>query len=324
MVEDRGDFTFRAPSLYGTADDITYAGALSFLRRRYTRDLAGVDVVVSGIPYDLGTSNRPGSRFGPRAIRQASTHIAWGPQWPYDFDPLHRLAVIDWGDHAFDIGYPERMTTSVETSTLGFFKAGCFPMTMGGDHFVTYPLLRAAAKHHGEGLSLIHFDAHTDTSRTDNLNHGSMFYHGTKEGLIDPARSIHMGIRMHVSYDDGFNVIDGWQMQQRSVDDIGAQIRDVVGDNKAYVTFDIDFLDPAYAPGTGTPVVGGPTTTVALDVLRHLQGLDLIGMDLVEVAPEYDVGECTSLAGASILYQMLHVLAQDRPVMIEPDGEGGG
>ena len=110
-------------------------------------------------------------------------------------------------------------------------------------------------------------------------------------------------------------------MQRRSVDDIGAQIRDVVGDNKAYVTFDIDFLDPAYAPGTGTPVVGGPNTTLALDVLRQLQGLDLIGMDLVEVAPEYDVGEVTSLAGASIMYQMLHVLAVDRPVMIEVDDD---
>ena len=186
MATDRGDFTFRSPSLYGTADDITYGGALSYLRRRYTRDLTGVDVVVSGIPYDLGTTNRPGTRFGPRAIRQASTHIAWGPQWPYDFDPLHRLAVIDWGDHAFDVGYPERMTASVEESTLGFLEAGCFPMTMGGDHFVTYPLLRAAAQHHGGELSLIHFDAHTDTSRSENLNHGTMFHHAAQEGLDRP------------------------------------------------------------------------------------------------------------------------------------------
>jgi len=312
MTKRKGDFTFTSPSLYGTATDDTYSGALSYLRRRYTRDLQSVDVVVSGIAYDLGTSNRPGARFGPRAIRQASSHIAWGPQWPYDFDPLHRLAVIDWGDHAFDFGYPERMVEAVEANVIGFLQAGCFPMTMGGDHFVTYPLLRAAAKHHGGGLSLIHFDAHHDTTPSKNLNHGTMFYHAVKEGLIDPARSLHMGVRMYVDEDDGFHVIDGWQIQRMSPADVGRRIHDVVGDNKAYVTFDIDFLDPAFAPGTGTPIVGGPTTTLALDVLRQLSGLNLVGMDLVEVAPDYDVGEVTSLAGASLMYQVLHVLAEGR------------
>ena len=140
-----GDHGFAAPGLYGTADDNTYSGALSFLRRRYTRDLAGVDVVVSGIAYDLGTSNRAGSRFGPRGLRQASSHIAWGPQWPFDFDPTHRLAIVDWGDHNFAIGYTDAMMAAVEANVGGFLKAGCFPMTMGGDHFVTLPLLRAVA-----------------------------------------------------------------------------------------------------------------------------------------------------------------------------------
>ncbi len=315
MAQQGGDFAFTSDSLYGTSEDNTYSGALSFMRRRYTRDLSGVDAVVSGIPYDLGTSNRAGTRFGPRAIRQASSHIAWGPQWPYDFDPFHRLAVTDWGDHSFNIGYTDRMLEAVETNTLEMFQSGCFPMTMGGDHFVTLPLLRAAAKHHGGALSLIHFDAHTDTSRSDNLNHGTMFWHAMQEGLIDPARSIHIGIRMFVSWDDGFTKISGWDAQRITADAIGERIHNVVGDNKAYVTFDIDFLDPAYAPGTGTPVVGGPTTMQAMDILMRLKGLNLIGMDLVEVAPEHDNGEVTALAGASLMYQVLHVLAQDRPAV---------
>jgi agmatinase len=319
MAQGNGDFAFTSDSLYGTSEDNTYSGALSFMRRRYTRDLTGVDVAVSGIPYDLGTSNRAGTRFGPRAIRQASSHIAWGPQWPYDFDPFHRLAVTDWGDHSFSVGYTDRMLESVEANTLEMFEAGCFPMTMGGDHFVTLPLLRAAAKHHGGGLSLIHFDAHTDTTRSENLNHGTMFWHAMQEGLIDAKRSIHMGIRMFVDWDDGFTKIGGWDAQRLSPDAIGERIHEVVGDNKAYVTFDIDFLDPSYAPGTGTPVVGGPTTMQAMDILMRLKGLNLIGMDLVEVAPEHDNGEVTALAGASLMYQVLHVLAEDRPDMIKAD-----
>ena len=146
-----------------------------------------------------------------------------------------------------------------------------------------------------------------------------MFWHAMQEGLIDPKRSIHMGIRMFVDWDDGFAKIGGWDAQRLSPDAIGERIHDVVGDNKAYVTFDIDFLDPAYAPGTGTPVVGGPTTMQAMDILMRLKGLNLVGMDLVEVAPEHDNGEVTALAGASLMYQMLHVLAESRPNVIEAD-----
>lgn len=312
-----GDHAFASPSLYGTADDNTYSGALSFLRRRYSRDLAGVDVVVSGICYDLGTSNRPGSRFGPRALRQASSHIAWGSQWPFDFDPTHRLAIVDWGDHGFAIGYPEAMMEAVEANTAAFLGAGCFPMTMGGDHFVTLPLLRAMARHHGDGLSLVHFDAHHDTTRTDRLNHGSMFFHAMNEGLIDPERSIHVGVRMHNDWNDGFHVIDGRQVQAMAPEAVAGRILEIAGDNRAYLSFDIDCLDPAFAPGTGTPIVGGPSTTTALEVLGLLGALDLVGMDLVEVAPDYDVGEITALAGASVMYQVLHLLARDRPVVTQ-------
>lgn len=312
-----GDHAFTARGLHGTGDDSTYAGALSFLRRRYTRDLAGVDVVISGVPYDLGTTNRPGSRFGPRALRQASSHIAWGPQWPFDFDPTHRLAIVDWGDHAFPVGYPEDMAAAVEANTLGFLRAGCLPMTMGGDHFVTLPLLRAMATHHGGGLSLVHFDAHHDTTRTDRLNHGSMFFHAMNEGLIDPARSIHVGVRMFNDWDDGFHVIDGRLVQRLAPEEVALRVLEVTGGNRAYLSFDIDCLDPSCAPGTGTPIVGGPTTTTALDILERLGDLKLVGMDLVEVAPDYDVAEITALAGASIMYQVLHLLARGRAPIVK-------
>jgi agmatinase len=309
-----GDHAFTAPTLYGTTDDNIYSGALSFLRRRFTRDLAGVDVVISGIAYDLGTSNRPGSRFGPRGLRQASSHNAWGPQWPFDFDPTHRLAIVDWGDHNFRIGTTDSMAAAVEANTASFLGAGCFPMTMGGDHFVTLPLLRAVAKHHGAGLSLVHFDAHHDTGKSERLNHGTMFWHAMKEGLIDPARSIHIGVRMHNDWDDGFHVIDGRQAQKLAPEAIAERIIEVTGGNRTYLSFDIDFLDPSCAPGTGTPIVGGPNTTTALEILGLLGRLKLVGMDLVEVAPDYDVGEITALAGASIMYQVLHLLALEKPV----------
>jgi agmatinase len=304
------DHAFKAPTLY----DNTYSGVLSFLSRRFTRDLAGVDVVISGIAYDLGTSNRPGSRFGPRSLRLASDLLETGPQWPFDFNPTQRLAIVDWGDHKFQIHTTTSMLAAVEANTVGFLEAGCFPMTMGGDHFVTLPLLRAMAKHHGAGLSLVHFDAHHDTDKSEGLNHGTVFWHAMREGLIDPARSIHIGIRVYKGWDDGFRVIDSRQTQRMAPEAIAERILEVTGGNRTYLSFDIDFLDPCCAPGTGTPVVGGPSTTTALEILGHLGRLKLVGMDLVEVAPDYDVSQITAVAGASIMYQVLHLLALDRPV----------
>jgi agmatinase len=307
-----GDHAFTASTLYG--NDNIYPGALSFLDRRFTRDLAGVDVVISGIAYDLGVSNRPGSRFGPRGLRQASSHIDLGPQWPFDFDPTHRLAMVDWGDHKYKSGITESMIAAVEANTAGFLEAGCFPMTMGGDHLVALPLLRAVAKHHGAGLSLVHFDAHHDTEKGERLTHGTVFWHAMQEGLIDPARSIHIGVRTHNAWDDGFRVIDARQTQKLAPEAIAERILEVTGGNRTYLSFDIDFLDPSCAPGTGTPIVGGPNTTTALEILGLLGGLKLVGMDLVEVAPDYDVGEITALAGASIMYQVVHLLALEKPV----------
>ena len=308
MTDVPGDHAFTARSLYGSVPQPSYAGALSFMRRRYTRELDGVDVAVCGVPFDLATSNRPGARFGPRGIRAASSQISWGEVWPWGFDPFDRLAVIDYGDIHFDFGYTDRMLAAVEANATTILEAGASLLTLGGDHFITLPLLRAHAKAHGK-LSLVHFDAHSDTWREEVYNHGTMFFHAIEEGLIDPDRSVHVGIRTHNSETHGFTVLDAPGVLRNGVEATNAEIARVVGGNKAYLTFDIDCLDPCFAPGTGTPVVGGLSTREALEILRGLADIDLIAMDIVEVAPAYDVGDITSLAGATLGLEYLCLLA---------------
>ena len=161
-VPMQNDQALTRDSLYGTAAESTYAGITSFMRRRYSRDLRGVDVAVSGVPFDTATSNRPGARFGPRGIRAASTGIAWERHWPWTFDPFDHLAVIDYGDCDFDYGSPHSVPESIEAHAEHILNAGCAMLTFGGDHFISYPLLKAHARKHG-ALSLIHFDAHSDT-----------------------------------------------------------------------------------------------------------------------------------------------------------------
>ena len=290
-----------------------YSGALSFMRRRYSKDYreASVDVVVSGIPFDLGTSNRPGTRFGPRGIREASAQLAFGdPHWPWRLDTFALLNVIDWGDVSFEYGNPQEMLDRVEAHAGEVLGAGKSLLSLGGDHFVTLPLLRAHARQLGE-LALIHFDAHTDTYEdTGRFDHGNMFRHAVREGLIDPDHSVQIGIRTNYTREGHrFTVLDGDWVQNHPLQDAVARIRETVGDRRAYLTFDIDCLDPCYAPGTGTPVCGGLTSNQALQILRGLVDVDLVGMDLVEVAPVYDVGQITALAGAHIAMEYLSVRA---------------
>ncbi len=290
-----------------------YSGALSFMRRRYTKDFRSdaVDVVVSGVPFDLGTTNRPGSRFGPRGIRQASAQLAWGaPHWPWDFDPFAILGVIDWGDVPCLPSKPAEMVAAVETHAAAVLEAGKSLLTFGGDHLIALPMLRAHAKHFGP-ISLIHFDAHTDTEDDpDMFDHGGMFHDAVEEGLIDPNRSVQVGIRTYYDPEGHrFRVLDGDWVQNHSLRAAIDAISETVGDHRAYLSFDIDCLDPSCAPGTGTPVCGGLTTNQALQILRGLVDVDLVGMDLVEVAPHYDVAEITSLAAAHIAMEYLCVRA---------------
>ena len=291
-----------------------YAGELSFGRRRYTRDLDGVDIAVVGIPFDAGTVNRPGARFGPRAIREQTSLVGCYPWaiYPWDFNAFDRCEVIDYSDIASVAGYPDRMVAAVQHAVGEILDAGVSVLSLGGDHMVAYPLLQAHAAKHGP-LALIHFDAHSDTwGMGDDLNHGTWGYLAAREGLVDPAHSIQLGMRSPNPETLGFTIIDANPLLATPIDETATRIREVVGDRPAYITFDIDFLDPAFAPGTGTPVCGGPTTQQARALLHALAGMNIVGADLVEVAPPYDPAGVTALAGATLAYDLLSLLALGR------------
>jgi len=305
------DHAINRQSLYGTVAEPTYAGALSFMRRKYTRDLDGVDLVVSGVPLDTATTNRPGARFGPRAIRAASSIMAWERPYGMPFDPFDKLAVVDYGDCLFDFGRPETIPAAIEAHAYGILQNGVALLTLGGDHFVSYPLLKAHARQYGAPLSLLHFDAHSDTwpDESGRVDHGTMFRHAANDGTVDPARSVQIGLRTTNDDTMGFNVVDAPWLHANGIDAVAGRAREVLSDRPVYLTFDIDCLDPAFAPGTGTPVCGGLSTYQAAAILRKLAGINIIGMDIVEVAPAYDVGEITALAGASLAMEMICLYA---------------
>ena len=308
------DQAFTRTSPYGTHAEPTYSGALSFLRRRYTKDLTGVDVAVVGVPFDLATTNRPGTRLGPRAIRSASASLAWCAPYTWDFDPCERLNVIDWGDTHFDHGRPERVPDALRETFRTFASAGVAALALGGDHFISYPILQALHEAHGP-LALIHFDAHSDTweDHDERVDHGTMFWHAARTGIVDVAHSIQIGMRTLNPEDHGYRVLDARWLHAHGADACIAAIHERVGERKCYVSFDIDFLDPAFAPGTGTPVVGGFSTHDALRLIRGLAGLNIVGMDVVEVSPPYDHSELTALAGASIAQELLAAYASRFP-----------
>jgi len=305
------DLALTRESLYGTVSEPTYSGALSFMRRKYSRDLSSADVAVTGLPLDTATSNRPGARFGPRAIRAASTILAWERPYGMEFDPFDRLAVVDHGDCIFDYGRPASIPEAIEAHVASILDANCAVLSLGGDHFVSYPVLKAHARKHGAPLSLLHFDAHTDTWADDHerLDHGTMFYQAAKRGIIDPATSVQVGIRTTNHDTLGFEVIDGPRVHTIGTAGVIEAVRKRIGDRPVYVTFDIDCLDPAFAPGTGTPVCGGLSTHQALTILRGLAGINIVGMDVVEVAPAYDSAEITAIAAAHIAMEMLYLYA---------------
>ncbi|GAK86397.1 agmatinase [Vibrio ponticus] len=249
--------------------------------------------------------------MGPDAIRRASVNLAWeGKKFPWDFNVFDRAKVIDAGDLVFDCGDAEDFTYRLEKAACEILKNGKTLMALGGDHFITLPILRAYAKHHGE-MALIHFDAHTDTYANGSAyDHGTMFYHAPNEGLISPKHSVQIGIRTeYEKQDHGFNVINAMQANDMSADEIVEQVRGIVGDKPVYVTFDIDCLDPAFAPGTGTPVCGGLNSDKVLKILRGFAGMNVVGMDVVEVSPAYDHADMTALAGATIALELLYVWA---------------
>lgn len=288
----------------------TYAGIPTFLRRPLASDFSQADVAVMGVPFDLATTHRSGTRLGPRAIRAASLMLAWCPPYAWDFDPLERLRVVDGGDVHFDPGRPHEAPAAIRAAFAPLAERGVLPLALGGDHFISYPILQALHAVHGP-LALVHFDAHSDTWRDEDgrIDHGTMFFHAAAQGLVDPARSIQLGMRTHNAENHGYRVMDARELHAIGVDAAVAAIHARVGRHPCYVTFDVDFLDPAFAPGTGTPVVGGFSTHEALRLVRGLAGLRVVGMDVVEVSPPYDHAEITALAAASVAQELLAVAA---------------
>lgn len=311
MDKHDSDYAITRDSLYGTTAEPTYAGITSFMRRKYTKDLTGVDVAVIGIPLDTATTNRPGARFGPRAIRNASSIMAWERPYGMEFDPFDKLAVADVGDCYFDFGRPEKVPDAIEAYAWNIIKEGPGLLSLGGDHFIAYPLLKAHARKHGAPLSLLHFDAHSDTwaDHDDRIDHGTMFYWAAKNGIVDPATSVQIGLRTANPDTLGFNILDAPWVHEHGIDAVIKAARKFIGERPVYVSFDIDCLDPSFAPGTGTPVCGGLTSHQALAILRGMRGINIVGMDVVEVAPAYDVGEITALAASHIAMEMLCLYA---------------
>ena len=310
------DNAFTGSPRGGMVGSHSFGGAGSFFRAPYSRSLAGVDVAVSGVPLDIATTNRSGARLGPRAIRNASLSLAWERPWPWQRDPFASMAVVDYGDCEGGLLSVKHIETHVAT----ILASGAASLLLGGDHFISYPSLCAHAKVHGP-LCLVHFDAHTDTwpSSGEGINHGTMFYKAAKEGIVLPEHSVQVGIRTTNDDTLGYQVLSAADVHRQGVDAIVAQIKARVGDRPVYLTFDIDCLDPAFAPGTGTPVPGGLSSFQALDILRGLVGLNLVGMDVVEVAPAYDHAEMTALAAAQIAIEMLCLYDECRRLRAAPD-----
>ncbi|MGE5516989.1 MAG: agmatinase [Bacteroidota bacterium] len=270
-------------------------------------------VVVAGVPFDLGTTNRPGARLAPNAIRAASRMLVDGEN-PANWRDPSAMGVADVGDFAIALGDIPASLALIEQQAAAFAHL----VTLGGDHTITLALLRALRKRVGAPLGLVHFDAHVDTW-PDNfgqvLAHGSVLWHVLEEGLVDPKRMVQIGIRSPVQkavHDwapgRGVTVITAEEVHLSSPAEVAARVRAIVGGGPAYLSFDIDGLDPAFAPGTGTPEVGGLATWQAMGILKRLGGLDWRGMDVVEVAPPFDHAELTTLAAASVAWTYLSLL----------------
>ena len=301
------DMAFTRDDLKGPSYELTFAGATSFLRRKYTKDLTGVDIAVTGVPFDQAVTNRPGTRLGPRAIREASALQAPDPPYGWPYDVMSECAIVDYGDLAFDYANVPAFPAALKAHIKGILDAGAASLVLGGDHYISFPILQAYAEKYGP-LSLLQFDAHTDTWPDDDMNrvdHGTMFYKAVKTGIVDPARSVQVGIRTTIGDTLGFNIIDARELHELGPVATAQKIKDILGDHPTYLSFDIDGLDPAFAPGTGTPVWGGLTSAQASIMLRDIAGAHVVGGDIVEVSPPFDTTGATAIAGAHIATEIL-------------------
>lgn len=298
-----------------------YSGIRTFMRLPHVTDLRGVDFAVVGVPFDTGGTYRVGARFGPSAIRDQSVLLR-----PYN--PALRINIfehcsgVDYGDLATVPGYLPESHQLIEAGALTVFQSKATPIFLGGDHSVTLPLLRAAAQTHGP-LALVHFDSHSDLWHgyfDGKDTHGTPFRRALEEGLLDVARSSQIGLRgplygpedYNMTEEAGMQLIDGPELHRIGMDAAIQRVRARVGDGPAYLSFDIDFVDPTFAPGTGTPEVGGFTSAQSQQLLRGLVGVHFVGFDLVEVMPAYDVGGTTSLLAANLAYEFVSLIAMQK------------
>ncbi len=301
------DAAFTRRELKGLNYENAFAGATSLFRRRYSKDPNGADLAILGVPFDQAVTNRPGARFGPRAIREASTLQPYDPPYGWGYDPLSELAIVDTGDLAFDYARVADFPAELQKRVGELLDAGVGVLALGGDHFITLPILRAFAARFGP-LALVQFDAHSDLWPDDDperIDHGTFLYKAVKEKLIDPSQSVQIGIRTVTADHLGLMVIDAHACHEEGPAVVSERIRARVGKAPCYVTFDIDALDPAFAPGTGTPVWGGLASWQAAAILRGIRGLDLKGADVVEVCPPYDPTGATAIAAAHVAMELL-------------------
>jgi agmatinase len=296
-----------------------FAGIRTFMRAPHTLDLAGVDAAVYGIPFDTATSFRTGTRFGPEAIRSASALLR-----PYNpalkVNVVETLSIVDYGDVPVSPGHTERTYGQIEAALATLVEAGVFPLALGGDHSITLAELRVLARKHGP-LALVQLDAHGDTWDEyfgQRYFHGTTFLRAFEEKLIDPAASVQAGLRGSLYGPDdldsaremGFVALPCDQLRTLEPGGYASIVRERVGRRPVFLSFDIDVLDPAFAPGTGTPEVGGLSTAEALAFVRALAGIELVGADVVEVSPPYDgPGQQTALAAANVAYELLSLRA---------------
>lgn len=295
-----------------------FSGIRTFMRLPHVTDLAGVDFAVVGVPFDTGGTYRVGARFGPEGIRSESVLLR-----PYnpalEIEIFRYCSGVDYGDLPVTPGYLPESHRQIETGAKAVFGSGAIPLFLGGDHSVSLPLLRAAAATYGP-LALVHFDAHSDLwpgyfGGKD--THGTPFRRALEEKLIDPSRSSQVGLRgslydagdLQMSYEAGFHVVTGPMLHAQGVAATLAQVLARVGTGPAYLSFDIDFVDPTYAPGTGTPEVGGFSGYEAQQLIRGLTGVNFIGFDLVEVMPMYDPARSTCLLAANLVYEFISLIA---------------
>lgn len=298
-----------------------FCGIRTFMRVPYVTDLEDVDVAIMGVPFDTATTYRTGARFGPAAIRDISNTVR-----PYNIDmeinSFEHINVVDRGDMDIIPGYIEDTYEIIERECAKVLEAGAVPICLGGDHSITLGELRAAAKKYGP-LAFVHFDSHTDTVSSyfgKDYCHGTPFYHAIKEGLIAPENSIQVGMRGNLyepngfkdSEDLGLEVITAKEMHKIGIEETAKRIMERVGDRKTFLTFDIDFVDPAYAPGTGTIEIGGFSSHETMELISGIKELNVVAFDLVEVAPMYDPTQITAFLAANIVHDFIAMVARKR------------